>query len=202
MAREWWRANQEKALQAHKLWLAANKERVAVTSKKYHQTHLEQARGYERNRNPKKQRVRSLNYYHAHKETILKRRRELYWQHHDEQLEKRRAYYALHPEKIWQGLQEWREQHPEAYRLSRIARLQKRRTTGTASRQTLEKVVLRDKGRCGICHQYIKGRFEFDHIVPVAYGGLHTATNLQIAHPACNRSRGAGRIPVQTRLSL
>jgi 5-methylcytosine-specific restriction endonuclease McrA len=49
----------------------------------------------------------------------------------------------------------------------------------------------RDGDSCGICGLHtIEGEEEIDHIVPIAIGGLVVdATNLQLAHKSCNRSK-------------
>lgn len=54
-------------------------------------------------------------------------------------------------------------------------------------------VLKRDVGRpCGICGKPIAhGDAEIDHIIPVARGGTHDLSNLQLAHRSCNRSKRA-----------
>jgi 5-methylcytosine-specific restriction endonuclease McrA len=61
-------------------------------------------------------------------------------------------------------------------------------------------VFERDHWTCGICHKPIDQqpidwwRSEsptIDHIVPLAAGGSHTASNLQAAHRRCNLEKGA-----------
>jgi 5-methylcytosine-specific restriction endonuclease McrA len=47
----------------------------------------------------------------------------------------------------------------------------------------------RDGGRCVRCRS--NERLEFDHIIPVAFGGASTARNLQLLCEACNRQKGA-----------
>jgi hypothetical protein len=50
----------------------------------------------------------------------------------------------------------------------------------------------RDQGVCGICgEQADPDQWEVDHIVPLAAGGKHILSNVQVAHPACNASKGA-----------
>jgi 5-methylcytosine-specific restriction endonuclease McrA len=49
--------------------------------------------------------------------------------------------------------------------------------------------ILKRKRVCGICGKRIQGRFEIDHIIPLAMSGSHTKTNLQLAHSACNRRK-------------
>jgi 5-methylcytosine-specific restriction endonuclease McrA len=46
-------------------------------------------------------------------------------------------------------------------------------------------------GMCWLCktHTPIES-FTLDHVIPLAKGGLHAASNLRVAHPRCNRSKG------------
>ncbi len=46
-------------------------------------------------------------------------------------------------------------------------------------------------GVCGICGEAVPLEFfTIDHIVPISKGGPHVASNLQIAHTACNSAKG------------
>jgi 5-methylcytosine-specific restriction endonuclease McrA len=51
----------------------------------------------------------------------------------------------------------------------------------------------RAKGICGICQREVDvtSRWEVDHIVPIAEGGVHAYANVQLAHGRCNRAKGA-----------
>lgn len=61
----------------------------------------------------------------------------------------------------------------------------------------------RDKGICGICHEPIDPSLPWsdkmcrtlDHIVPLAKGGTHEPSNVQLAHAVCN-SRKCDRLDV------
>ena len=47
-------------------------------------------------------------------------------------------------------------------------------------------------GMCGICRKPLDlFGTEFDHIVPLARGGMHIVANLQATHASCNRAKGA-----------
>jgi 5-methylcytosine-specific restriction endonuclease McrA len=53
-------------------------------------------------------------------------------------------------------------------------------------------VLERDDGVCGICGEDIDPTdFHVDHILPLARGGPHVYSNVQIAHPECNIRKGA-----------
>jgi 5-methylcytosine-specific restriction endonuclease McrA len=53
------------------------------------------------------------------------------------------------------------------------------------------KILLDSNGLCGICREpFDLFGIEFDHVVPLARGGTHTADNIQAAHARCNRVKG------------
>lgn len=45
-------------------------------------------------------------------------------------------------------------------------------------------------GMCGICEEFIIGKFHVDHVIPLAKGGMHGYINVQAAHPKCNLVKG------------
>lgn len=59
-------------------------------------------------------------------------------------------------------------------------------------------VFYRDRGRCVICNTDLSGllsfqnRFQFDHIVPLAHGGLNDVSNIQLLCEPCNRKKRDG----------
>lgn len=65
--------------------------------------------------------------------------------------------------------------------------------SGRPWRQTRDRVVRRDHGRCHLCGQ--PGATSADHLVPVAHGGaLHDLGNLAACHIDCNKIRGTRSI--------
>jgi 5-methylcytosine-specific restriction endonuclease McrA len=54
-----------------------------------------------------------------------------------------------------------------------------------------EEVWRRGGGVCWLCKRPVPlERFEVDHVVPIALGGVHAYSNLRPAHPVCNSRRG------------
>ncbi len=45
-------------------------------------------------------------------------------------------------------------------------------------------------GMCGICKEFIDGKFHVDHVIPLSKGGMHGYVNVQPAHPTCNMRKG------------
>lgn len=87
----------------------------------------------------------------------------------------------------------WRHNNPDKAKLlsrlhkhARRARVANARVVGRINKKDIENWESRI---CGICKLSIKGEFHIDHKIPLAKGGLHVASNLQLAHPFCNRSK-------------
>jgi hypothetical protein len=59
-------------------------------------------------------------------------------------------------------------------------------------------VLYRDRGMCALCGMDISGLLNistienFDHIVPLAQGGLNDITNIQLLCEGCNKAKGHG----------
>lgn len=105
-----------------------------------------------------------------------------------------------------QKVREWREKNPTKWQAQQAKALGRERKKGwpsSAKRRALEHnafvenvnrtvVLMRDQGLCGICGKSVDPRdFHLDHIRPLSKGGMHEYGNVQIAHPFCNRSKGA-----------
>jgi 5-methylcytosine-specific restriction endonuclease McrA len=90
---------------------------------------------------------------------------------------------------------QWKKRNLERYRAyqSDYQRIRDSRLKAqTVERIDRFKVYERDEGICGICKSYVdKERFTIDHIFPLSKGGLHTYSNVQIAHSLCNSRKGA-----------
>ena len=86
----------------------------------------------------------------------------------------------------------WVQDNPERAKENRNEVCRRRRarklgvTIGAIDRHT---IVAAANGLCGICGESLEGRYEFDHIIPLARGGGHTQDNLQLSHPRCNRRK-------------
>jgi len=65
-------------------------------------------------------------------------------------------------------------------------------------------VFFRDRGMCVICHKDLSGTVaigsqeNYDHIVPLASGGLNDITNIQLLCRECNAAKCAGKATTST----
>lgn len=100
---------------------------------------------------------------------------------------------GLSPEQVY-ALLVTRDQRTQ-YRINRaqtmVAMQQAPRPTarGAVPDDIKQYVWTRDGGRCRHCGANVE--LQFDHIIPVAYGGATSADNLQILCGPCNRHKGA-----------
>lgn len=119
-------------------------------------------------------------------------------------LERRRAYYAMNRDRQRQVMREWylanREQHAALARKWRHENPQRKRDMEQNRRaraggyhvEDVDRMVVLAiyEGCCGICGEPVDAeRFDIDHIVPIARGGMHSYENVQPAHGRCNQSK-------------
>lgn len=89
-------------------------------------------------------------------------------------------------------LRRWREANPE--RMAAVNReAQSRRRAGGGEKVDYEAILSEHGMVCHICTDDIAGRgdLHFDHVVPLAKGGPHIASNIRPSHAACNLRKRA-----------
>lgn len=77
----------------------------------------------------------------------------------------------------------------KSYVRNRTARIHN--ANGKHTAQDIEKLFIKQKGKCMNCFKSIKNKYDVDHIIPLSKGGNNWPSNLQILCPSCNRSKGA-----------
>lgn len=64
--------------------------------------------------------------------------------------------------------------------------------TGEYRQVIINYLIERDGLLCGFCKKSLEGyAFHINHIIPVALGGPHIMSNLNLAHPDCNTKEGS-----------
>lgn len=119
--------------------------------------------------------------------------------------ERGRAVARLHrernPERTRELARLWKRKHPEKVASANRATRAQRAGAPIGEPYSRAEIFRRDGGRCHVCGRRCDpSRFEIDHLVPIARGGAECATNVALAHPTCNRKRGAGYLPAQLRM--
>ncbi|MCL8017687.1 HNH endonuclease [Streptomyces sp. AS02] len=90
------------------------------------------------------------------------------------------------------------DEHPElAKYYTKSGRIERRKPPKWAR----DAVFFRDHGKCTECRRDISGLLDplspknFDHIVPLANGGLNDVSNLQLLCESCNNSKSSRSVP-------
>ena len=86
----------------------------------------------------------------------------------------------------------WKKANPEKVReqtITRRARISG--ADGRLPRGTISSLLLKQRAKCACCKSSIKTGYHVDHIMPLARGGKHEASNLQLLCPPCNMSKNA-----------
>jgi 5-methylcytosine-specific restriction endonuclease McrA len=116
-----------------------------------------------------------------------------------------KKYRDSHPEKIKESQKIFRLSNPERSKEIKNAwtkkqskeyfrlKSHKRRASmvGSISKDIVDFLKKMQRGLCAACKSELLGKYEIDHIVPLAKGGLHADENLQLLCPPCNRSKSA-----------
>lgn len=103
-----------------------------------------------------------------------------------------------YPDRAKESWRRWQEANPQRVReLGRErTRRHRARLNGTLPQRLkpehLKEMLAAQRSRCGYCRCRISlDRCHVDHIVPVARGGPHELSNLQLLCGTCNRVKGA-----------
>ena len=122
--------------------------------------------------------------YEKYRESNLRSKRKHYQKNRDRILEYQAKYRATHKKEIADRDRIYRQKNKEQEYLRVRARAAK-----VKGKVIKEEITNWNTGLCGICDEPHYGKYEFDHIIPLSKGGEHTASNMQLAHKYCNRSK-------------
>lgn len=136
-------------------------------------------------------------YRRTHKTEIAAKKATYYQEHKAETIARTKAYYHIHKaERVAK-----KAAYQKGHKATRAARNAKRRALKHGSQidgdaEAIKAVYARaaspDPIRCYLCGKVIpQGERHADHVIPLAHGGVHTSSNLAIAHAACNGSKHA-----------
>lgn len=96
--------------------------------------------------------------------------------------------------KAAESVRQYRERNPE--KLREFAQRRKGRKLGRLPKGTIPTLLKLQRGCCPICKAKLAGKYHVDHVMPLAKGGLHERSNVQLLCPPCNVRKSA-KDPVQ-----
>lgn len=136
----------------------------------------------------------------AIRDKVRKWNREFYYRNRERRKEHARKIYAkCDKEANLETGRAWRLKNLELARaIGRRSTLARRaRLKGAFVEAVDPRVVFdRDRGICQLCNAAIgESEWHIDHVIPLARGGTHEYSNVQLAHAKCNIAKGAKLIP-------
>ncbi len=148
----------------------------------------------------------SKRYQEKNREKIKEKQKQYYLRNAEEFREKQRRWRAENPDRVRQAWEQWevdnpesareaqrqwQRSHPETARASAMNRkARKLAAEGSYNADDIKAQLERQKGRCFYCNCKL-GKYEVDHVIPLVRGGSNYPSNLVIACPVCNKSKGA-----------
>jgi hypothetical protein len=144
-------------------------------------------------------------YYTANKGNLLIKSREWAEKNREKSREIKARWLKANPEKMAQCTRKWyennKEKHAENVRKwraennghSRTFCINRRRKMagGKLSKDIVEILMAKQKGKCACCFKPLKDDFHLDHIMPIALGGENVDSNIQLLHSVCNLRKNA-----------
>jgi 5-methylcytosine-specific restriction endonuclease McrA len=180
-------------------WLTADK------FEQYRKLHAESVKRYT-DRNKEKRKIYFDKWYSENKQ--VHRAIGKSWANKNKETVKKiqKRYYEKNKSKILKTSKEWNKKNPEKYRLlkrtiegRRRARINQNSKNLTKNQNKIIKCFYeqaqRMESRLGI-------KFHVDHIVPIALGGMHTPTNLQVLPASLNVKKHAREVYRWSELQL
>lgn len=156
--------------------------------------------------NPEKYRARSRanraanpeytrNYNHQYRDQKNARERERYASEPEFRAMKNArstAFNAQRPDLLMARNKRYRISHRTKfaqYAMTRYAR----KKNATIENVDYQKILNKSDGTCYICKKSIQPhhKIEFDHVIPIAKGGIHAESNIRVTHACCNSRKNA-----------
>lgn len=159
--------------------------------------HQKQAEKYKRDKHYHQARYKRLIEDPEWRAANIKRARE--WQVKNEERRKAymRDYCAKNSSAAVDRMAQWKKDNPDKSKANAIDYQNRRRAkienADPKDREQAAAFTLREKRKrshdCYYCKKRFRGKFNIDHIMPLARGGSHSTDNLCVACPFCNRSK-------------
>jgi 5-methylcytosine-specific restriction endonuclease McrA len=107
-------------------------------------------------------------------------------------VERNKEWMRQHPGKHAEYTGRWRKLNPDAASaVFHAYRARKRSAEGKYTAEDIRAIHVMQKGKCAYCKSRLGGRYQVDHIRPLARGGSNLRTNLQLTCRSCNARKHA-----------
>ncbi|HEX8772601.1 MAG TPA: HNH endonuclease [Pyrinomonadaceae bacterium] len=104
----------------------------------------------------------------------------------------KRGYHTACAVCMRRAHKEWLKKNPDKYIANRIKRIQRLLSAPLTEEINRDEIIERDARTCYLCGRKLEDEvITLDHVIPLARGGSHTASNLRVACLKCNSRKGA-----------
>jgi hypothetical protein len=173
-------ANRDAVNAASAAWRSANADKVKATKAAYRAAHSDEIK------------AKRAAYYAANKEKAKSDAAAWYRENTDKAAACRSAWAKANPSKAGAYKAAWRKANPEAVRVfGQNRKATKRKNGGVLSTGLSSKLFKLQRGKCACCGLPLGKNYHLDHIMPLALGGLHVDTNMQLLRQRCNNQKSA-----------
>ena len=169
-----------------------NPEPAKIRARKYYHENPEKVKAYreatKEHRADKKKQWDEKNAVHR-----KEYRKKIYEENAEAYREYGRQYHRDNRENRLIYLKKWKANNPDKLKAQYQRKHIKRRARiGTIiERINYDAIYERDKGLCQLCGDpVVREKMTLDHIIPLAKGGIHSQSNVQLAHRGCNSKKG------------
>lgn len=187
-------AHREQARERSAKWRAENPERHKESLRRYREQNLERIKeAQKRHREANRERIKEYlaNWYATNREYAIEYARQRREEDRERDRQYARQWYHRNRQRGMQSRRKWWASNPgkkRVYHQNRLAR--KRAAGGRLSSDIIEKLMRLQRGKCACCGKKLVA-YHLDHIVPLALGGPHKDSNMQLLLPECNMRKGA-----------
>lgn len=148
-----------------------------------------------RKANPAKMRAHVSRWQKANRDKVSSRGRR-YREAHPERIKtRRRRAYRDDPDKAREAVRQWRQANPARARDASAKRRARylQAYIAPVTKFDIARMMAEQGGKCAVpgCGASLAASYHVDHIIPLAKGGTHEPSNVQLMCPSCNCSKGS-----------
>lgn len=187
-------AKKQRQKEATKKWALANPEKLKALKKANYQKNIEIIKAKKaiyRENNKDKITAYNKEYYSRNPEFHSQRFSAWYAENKEKANERWKKYHSLNYEKINKHRVIYRKNNHEKLVIDSQNRQKRLKDNGgKLSYGIIPKLLKLQKNKCACCKCNLD-KYHVDHIIPIAIGGQHIDSNIQILCPFCNQSKHA-----------
>lgn len=185
LSREYYKKNKDNLLAKSSEYKKKDREKWVNYGREYYKKNKKKLLEQQKLKMENGGKEKAKQYRDLNKEEIKRKRKEKY------NPSARAEYYAANKHKTFIVAAEWKKRNKDKVRIYTQNRL--KRTLWQEkklSKGLINKLLLLQKGRCACCGDVLGKDFHIDHILPIALGGLHEDSNIQLLKSTCNLRKG------------